>query len=214
MAVPISSTLQLDFEKKRQTLRKPQPKKKNPVIVAFHSKFRFFFVTGVNPHPKWGRFLPENRWKFDQTPLLFSCIPDQTYKEKGTERVWIKQDQSAMQKRFCTLQTLFYPGKNQPKPTIIFRGKGMKISGAEKASWDQRVHVRFQPKVWADRAFHKEWVDSVLLPAIRETAENEEESVVFCDNLDCYIQTDFVKQLRTVRAFRNLYPSQCTDYVH
>ena len=164
---------------KNTNSKKASAEEKSPVIAAFHSKFRLFLATGVNPHPKWGRFLPKNRWNFDQIHLPFSCIPDQTYEKKSAERVCIKQNQSAMQKRFCTLQVLFHPEKKQPKPTIIFRGKGVKISGAEKASWDQRVHVRFQPKVWADRAFHKEWVDSVLLPAIRETAEMKRNQLYF-----------------------------------
>ena len=118
-----------------------------------------------------------------------------------------------MQKRFCTLNFLFHPGKQQPNPTIIFRGKGKRISSLEQKSWDPRVHVKFQEKAWCDRAFNKEWTNDVLLPAIKETAGPGEESVLFCDNLDAQIQPEFLDQLKSVDCFRNLFPTQSTEYV-
>ena len=72
--------------RKKTNSKKASAEEKSPVIAAFHSKFRLFLATGVNPHTKWGRFLPKSRWNFDQIPLSFSCIPEQTSEEIGAER--------------------------------------------------------------------------------------------------------------------------------
>ena len=119
--------------------------------------------------------------------MPFSCQPAETYEEKGTDRVWIKQNQPGLEKRFCSLQLAFRPGPKQPKPTCIFRGQGKRITEIEKASWDTRVHVMFQQKAWADREFSNNWLHQVMLPDIRENTEPGEESVLFCDNLDAQI---------------------------
>ena len=136
--------------RKKTNSKKCSVEQKKPVIAAFHRNLRIFLSTGKNPHPKWGRFLPKNRINVDQVPLPFSCQPAETYEEKGTDRVWIKQNQPGLEKRFCSLQLAFRPGPKQPKPTCIFRGQGKRITVIEKASWDTRVHVMFQQKAWAD----------------------------------------------------------------
>ena len=155
-----------------------------PVVSNFHGKLRLLLSTGRNPHPKRGRFLPKNCVNIDQIPMPLACQPAVTYEEKGSDRIWIKQNQPGMEKRFCSLQLAFRPGKKQPKPTIIFRGLGVRISELEKASWDERVHVMFQKKAWADRSFTLDWCDQVWLPDIRENMEPGEVAVLFCDNLD------------------------------
>ena len=42
------------------------------------------------------------------------------------------------------------PRRGQPKMSITLRGKGKKISDAERTGWHPDVHVRFQKKAWAD----------------------------------------------------------------
>ena len=59
--------------------------------------------------------------------------------------------EEGMTKRFCTLHLAFRAEGTQPKPTIIFRGQGKRLSQLEKEAWDPRVIVMFQKKVWADR---------------------------------------------------------------
>ena len=56
-------------------------------------------------------------------------------------------------------------------------------------------------------------LDQILLPVIREVAEPEEESLLFCDNLDAQIQPEFLAKLETVNCCRNLSPAECTDQV-
>ena len=96
--------------------------------------------------PQWGRFLPSCRFNGDQVPLPFVCAATETYEEKGAKRVWIAQMEEGMTKRFCTLHLVFRAEGNQPKPTIIFRGQGLRLTRLEKESWDPRVNVMFQKK--------------------------------------------------------------------
>ena len=91
-----------------------------PFIREFHRKFRLFLSLGTQINQKWGRFLPNARFNVDQVPLPFVCEQDQTYEEKGAKRVWIRQMEEGMMKRFCTLQLYFRPEGAQLKPTIIF----------------------------------------------------------------------------------------------
>ena len=127
LVLSVSSPLQPCPQKKKKTnSKKASVEEKRPIIANFHAKLRLFLSTGQNPHPKWGRFLPKNRWNVDQVPLPFSCQPSETYEQKGADRVWVKQNQAGLEKRFCSLQLCFgpRPGNQQPKPTCIFRGQG------------------------------------------------------------------------------------------
>ena len=67
-----------------------------------------------------------------------------TYEIEGSKEVWIRQNEAGMDKRFCTLELCFHPGRNQPRPGVVFRGKGKRISAVEKALWDPRVFVMFK----------------------------------------------------------------------
>ena len=106
-------------------------------MTEFHRKFRLFLSLGTQINRKWGRFLPNARFNVDQVPLPFVCEQDQTYEEKGAKRVWIRQMEEGMTKRFCTLQLCFRPEGAQLKPTIIFRGRGMRLSQLEREAWDK-----------------------------------------------------------------------------
>ena len=109
-----------------------------PFIKNFHTKFRLFLSLGnCAKDRKWGRFLPSCRFNGDQVPLPFVCAATETYEEKGAKRVWIAQMEEGMTKRFCTLHLVFRAEGNQPKPTIIFRGQGLRLTRLEKESWIQ-----------------------------------------------------------------------------
>ena len=81
-----------------------------------------------------GRFHRNNRYNKDQVPLPFVVSLSDTYEEKGTKEVWIKQNQAGLDKRFCSLELCFGPGTKQMKPGIVFLGKGTRISPVEKAT--------------------------------------------------------------------------------
>ena len=170
--------------------------------------------TEENVHPKWGRFKPQNRFNFDQVPLPFAVNLKDTYVKVGSKRVWVAQNTCGMDKRFCSLLLCFRPAKGQPKPTIIFRGRGKRISAVEKASRDNRVNVMFQEKAWADRPVMLEWAEKYFCPYIINEVNggvnSGEECVAFCDDLDSHLTPDFLGLLRAVGCFRFLYPPNCS----
>ena len=104
----------------------------------------------VSYDPKWGYFLPEQRFNVDQSPLPFAVNMTRTYHlyEEGCnqnkEKVWISQPGAGLDKRQCTLQICFSPAGSQPKLAIIFRGKGKQISEEEKEAWHPDVDIYFK----------------------------------------------------------------------
>ena len=57
---------------------------------------------------------------------------------------------------YCPV-TLFDDGLCLLTPTLIFRGKGFRMSKVEKSTWDKRVKVLFQEKAWYDENVMKCW---------------------------------------------------------
>ena len=74
---------------------------------------------------------------------------------------------------------IWTPKKPQPKPTIIFRGTGKRISKLERDSNDKNVIVMFQPNAWADTDLCQKWVSDCLPKLVTVQEENS----LFCDNL-------------------------------
>ena len=56
--------------------------------------------------------------------------------------------------------TVFADGVDRFRPTVIFRGKGLRISAKEKQSYDRRVKVMYQGKAWCDQEIMKEWIST------------------------------------------------------
>ena len=121
----------------------------------------------------YGRWAPRYTFSLDQVPCPFAIGLGKTMETKGASFVHISQPADGLEKRQATLQLIFRPtdqevipagclepdkttkafrrAVSQPKGCIIFRGKGMRLSALEKAMWDPRVIVLFQPKAWVDR---------------------------------------------------------------
>ena len=69
--------------------------------------------------------------------------------------------QSGLDKRQATIQlTVFVGGVDRVRPTVIFQGKGLRISAKEKQSYDRRVKVMYQEKAWCDEEIMKEWIST------------------------------------------------------
>ncbi|CAM9248088.1 unnamed protein product, partial [Heterosigma akashiwo] len=219
--------VRFNLSKRRKTnVKKESAEQRRPKIEAWHKKFRMFLKSPTpegktrapaEEYAKWGRFQPHLRWNVDQVPLPFVTEMDSTYEEKGADRVWIRMNGGpAAKKRFATLQLCFriksYEGRHyrQMKPTIIFRGTGKRIKGAEKAAYDPRVSVAFQRKAWADREFTNKWAREELLPFIEEECDGAE-SMLICDNLDAQTTDSFLNILRSKDISRNLVPPETTE---
>ena len=81
-------------------------------------------------------------------------------------------------------------GGMQPKPVIIFRGKGIRISQEERQKWDKRVEVMFQPKAWVDQNLANEWV----LKSASKYMTTQKKHLLFMDNLHAQTTSTFKRQ--------------------
>ena len=96
-----------------------------------------------------GKFSLSTIANVDQTPLPFTFNKGQGYDKKGSKTIWHQGAQSGLEKRQCTVQlTIYADGVPRVKPLLIFRGKGLRITNAEKKDYDRRVlsaiKARFQ----------------------------------------------------------------------
>ena len=176
-------------------------------------------TAGGGVHPKWGRWLPEDRLSIDQVPCNLREGDGRTYADVGARRVWLAGSRHDDGKRFCTLQIAARcangapdaPRRGQPKLTILFRGRGQRVSAAERAAWHPDVHVRFQKKAWADEAVCADY-------ALREVSEITaaaraagRESVAILDNLHGHTTAAHRANLARNRCKRHLLPAGTTD---
>ena len=92
-----------------------------------------------------GKFQLKDIANMDQTPLPFLLDYTRTYDIVGAKEIWVRSGHSGLDKRQCTVQlTVFDDGVCRLRPTLIFLGKGLRISKEEKSNWDKRVKVFFQ----------------------------------------------------------------------
>ena len=172
-------------------MKKQSANDKIESIAWFHNLVRcLLFIPGQHVDPKWGRFPPHQGYNVGQVPLPFVVDFKQTYEKRGAKRVWVRQNSAGLEKRFCTLQVLFRPEGTQPPLTIIFWGKGKRISAIEKRSWDPRVNVMFQEKAWADWEFCNKWAQEFASPWLKQH-HPQEETLMFMDNLHSQVKPSF-----------------------
>jgi hypothetical protein len=106
----------------------------------------------------------------------------------------------------------------QPRPTIIFRGTGARISRAEKDAYADGVQVLFQPKAWLDRPTALKWVQSAwdTLVAADEAAgvlRDGDKYLLLQDNLDAQLQPDYIAALKERRTVSRWLLANHTDFV-
>lgn len=139
-----------------------------------------------------------------------------TYEEKGAQRVWLAGTKADDGKRFCTLQIIArcangpedVPRRGQPKIGIIFRGQGCRISNEEKSGWHPDVHVRFQPKAWADEAYCVSHAAKEMVEATAAARLKGQESVAFYDTLHGQTTPEHEKVLmEKAKCVRHLLPT-------
>ena len=105
-----------------------------PTCKRWHARFRRRLKGGPKEKldPKWGRWLPEDRWSIDQVPCNLREGSNKTYADTGDKRIWLAGSKTDCGKRFCTLQVgarcangdRKKPRCGQAKLTIAFRGQG------------------------------------------------------------------------------------------
>ena len=195
-----------------------------PRIKRWHARWRRRLKSGptYKLHPKWGRWLPRNRLSVDQVPCNLREGGKVTFEDKGSTRVWIAGAKADDGKRICTLQIVArahngssdMPRHGQPKVGIIFRGQGLRVSEAERESWHPDVHVRFQPKAWADTLYCEAHAGHEMAEATYDARVKNEESIVHYDNLHGQTTEDHKTILLTkAKAYRHLLPAGVTSEI-
>jgi hypothetical protein len=122
---------------------------------------------------------------------------NRTYDEVGSKEVWIRQaGEGSWEKRMCTLQLCFTPDAKaeQPRPAIIFRGKGMRISPFERAAWHPGVDVSFNEKAWANDDWCYENIAKQMAPVAPGLRGGE--ALLLCDNLSGQCNDRFRKMMK------------------
>jgi len=165
--------MQPPLKKRKVThVKKKTLQEKLPAIQKYHKGLRSLVQSAPNPITgkrkredgsdmtaldidiKYGRFKKERRISKDQVPLPLVVKQDETLEEEGTEVVHVRTPGEALKKRQFTAELSFAAGRTpaqQPKPGLVCRGTGTRISEAEKAAYHPDVHVYFQRCAWVDR---------------------------------------------------------------
>ena len=146
---------------------------------------------------KWGRFLPKQRFNVDQTPMPFVIDTKRTYEQiqyKHTEKIWIAQPGSGLNKRQCTIQITRAAGE-QPRIAIIFRGAGKIVRADEKLAWHRDVDVYWQKNAWADTEFSINWAQNTLAKSVADL----ERFALFLDNLTAQESDSFKKAVSDLK---------------
>jgi hypothetical protein len=161
----------------------------------------------------WGFYPPLQRWNIDQVPINFNNQRETTYEVEGATRVWVAGSDrgDADLKRMCTAHLLIQcapAGTIQPKPLLLFRGQGKRISGDEASRWDKRVHVMFQPKAWVDADVAQKWIVQCAIKYMNKGKRH----LVFMDNLNAQTNHTFKRlTTKTCNAYCYYFMGGCTD---
>ena len=132
----------------------------------------------------------------DQAPLPFVLDDGKTYDKKGVKKVWAQSGQSGLGKRQATVQlTVFVGGVDRVWPTVIFRGKCLRVSAKEKQCHDRQVKVMHQENAWCDQEIMKERIFTEWAnPFKNPNGQNSDGKILIAD-VDRAQQTDSVKEL-------------------
>mmetsp|Transcript_35205 Transcript_35205/g.86357 ORF Transcript_35205/g.86357 Transcript_35205/m.86357 type:complete len:924 (-) Transcript_35205:243-3014(-) len=206
----------MNITRRRRThTKKTDVSEKVPAVRRFHQGLVLMLSSHPRLCPRFGRFLPENRYNLDQVPLPFTgADANATYEICGAKMVWIRHPGQAMDKRTASIQICIraetppdmrppgYVRPTQPNICLIFRGQG-NAEAAESAAYHPDVDVLWQPKAWSDRPTHLKWLEG---PWKRHCdADGEEtERLLFMDNLDSQIYPENIavaKRMNTLPWF-------------
>ena len=208
---------------RRKTNSKAEPVEvRLPKIRRWHARLRRRLkrdgkLTRNTLHPKWGRWLPGNRFATDQVPMNLRCGDGRTYDDTGANRIWLVGTPADDGKRFGTLHIIAKakieptkPRRGQPRLGMILRGTGVRIKQAERDGWHKDVDVRFQKKAWADDALCEAFAAKELFEATREAREAGERCVCFFDNLSGQTTEEHLRLCRRAHCDRHLLPTGTT----
>jgi hypothetical protein len=191
-----------------------------PKVQQFHSTLQSFIsapaAPGESSDERFGRFLPENCFNMDQSPLFLDSTSNATYDRRPSITVGISKRKGSDQ-RFATLTICVRlagtPDKPVPQPfiSIIFKGTGQRISAQEREAYAPGVFVDFQPKAWTDSDTLQRWSDK-FIDWTRANCDGKRK-MLFLDNLKAQTLGEFRDRLSEGNVKVWLLPPNCTDLI-
>ena len=180
-------------------------------IRAFHLEIRRIAASTDSDEPL-GKLQLSNIANVDQTPLPFTFNSEQGYNKMGEKTVWHRGAAFGLDKRQCTVQlTIFTDGEARIPPLLIFRGKGLRISQAEKTKYDRRVRVQFQENTWCDEDRMLHWVNHMWKCPFSPNAEKP--MLLIADLHKAQKTTKVLNALEACKTTVVLVPPGCTNLV-
>jgi len=148
----------------------------------------------------------------DQVPLEFTLNKKRTLSPMGEPTFLLKPHGSVVEKRQASLQLCIRAeGEQIVRLGIIFRGRGIKISAAERKLYlalSPLLQVYFQPKAWADGLVSLAWLEQ-----FRTETESLDNVLL---GMDCHgaQQTAAFRGKLAEYTIQPVYtPPKCTDQV-
>ena len=130
----------------------------------------------------------------------------------GEKTVWHRGAASGLDKCQCTVQlTVFADGEARVPPLLIFRGKGLRISQAEKTKYNQRMRVQFQENVWCDEDRMLHWVNQMWKCPFSPNAEKPK--LLIADVHKAQKTTKVLNALEACKTTVAFVPPGCTSLV-
>ena len=112
------------------------------------------------------------------------------------KEIWAQKGQSGLDKRQATVQlTVFADGVDRVRPTVIFRGKGLRVSAKDKQGYDRRVKIMYQEKTWCDQEIMKEWISTEWGNSFKNPVDQKSDRKILIADVHRAQQTGSVKEL-------------------
>jgi len=168
----------------------------------------------IAEHELYGLLTPDVTFNVDQVPLPFAVNDEITMDIVGTERVWIKQLGSGLDKRQCTLQLCIRARGEQPKPCLIFRGSAKKRTPAQKKEmkqYDSDVIVLWQGNAWADGDVCVKWAGIHAKFSPTDFPCNNPTKLLLVDSLQAQVARPFVKAIERSNTVVRQGVTKATD---
>ena len=187
------------------SLRRRSNSKRVPIHLRVPKIQRYFALTRrrlgkgrgqAGWNPKWGWYLPEDRYCLDQVPAEGDGRK-RTLEVKGAKRVAIGGNEGLSTNREASLQVLILginepdkPRNGQPPLCMGFPGTGKRISQEEKSQYHPDVFVQWQRRAWYDQRLCGLWALEVAPKSIPQSSRRK---LIYNDNLSGQTIPTFIK---------------------
>ncbi|GMH34816.1 hypothetical protein BSKO_02677 [Bryopsis sp. KO-2023] len=174
-------------------------------IQKFHAYLRKAYSFYLRRTPS-GAFTPADAANMDESPLNFDNSGRSSLQRKGVPND-VRRVES-YQKRFATLiATVFASGTQRVRPMLIFKGK--KGISQEKALYDKRVKVVFQPNAVICQTL----MVNEYIPLFKRSMSDEHAKLLVLDTATSHCTKEVKEKFMEARTVPVFVPGGCTSHV-